>query len=227
MSRTVPSEAEAGAPPESDSQTPAESHRGGAAQTRPGRRRRRRPQGTPAGQGKAATSALVEKPEEPSETVVLEWSVHMGRGRPWKLAAGVAAILAACAAAFFLLQNPITPIVIAFVLLAALGDLFFPMHFRITTEGAYRRNFVSSAGIRWKDVRKCYLGPDGIKISPLGRRSRLEPFRGIYLHFGKIDRDFLIDKIKELRDGAQSTEHRARSPEREARSAGHGARPGT
>lgn len=125
------------------------------------------------------------------------------------MAIAITAIVVSSGIAFVLLQNPITPIVMAFVLLAALGDLFFPMHFKITEEGAYRRNFVNSAGIRWKDVRKCYLGPDGIKISPLPKRSRLESFRGVYLHFGDIDRDFLIEKVKELRDAAAQS--RARS----------------
>lgn len=181
------------------------------------RRRRRRPQAQAAEQGNVAGAQDVKKPEEPAETVVLEWSVHLGRGRPVRLAIAIVAILVSSAVAFFFLRNPITPIVMAFVLFAALGDLFFPMHFKITAEGAYRRNFVNSAGIRWKDVRKCYLGPDGIKISPLARRSRLEPFRGVYLHFGKVDREYLIEKVKELRDTAQGEERGAQSAEQGAR----------
>jgi hypothetical protein len=179
------------------------------------RRKRRRSPGHPSeGQPAVAGSAADAGSEKPAETVILAWSVHLGKGRPVRLAIGLAAIAGSAALAYLLMRNPITPVVMTFVLLAALADLFFPTHFRITTQGAYRRNFLSSAGIRWKDVRKCYLGSDGIKVSPLPRRSRLEAFRGIYLLFGDLDRETVIEKVKELRDGVRSIEHGMQSTER-------------
>jgi len=93
----------------------------------------------------------------------------------------------------------IPSLVFGVVLVAALSELFFPIHYRLTPTGAYRRNFLSATQIEWRHVRKCYLAPDGIKLSPLRRQTRLEAFRGVFLRFGNGNSEEVMAAVKRLR----------------------------
>ena len=112
------------------------------------------------------------------------WRVHLAytAGRR-KVGFVVAMILCAMGTAYLALGGAIPSVAVGFVLLASVGDFLFPVTYQITGESASSRSLFSRHIIKWHDVKACYLCDDGVKLSPLGRTSRLEACRGVYLRF--------------------------------------------
>ena len=112
------------------------------------------------------------------------WKVHLaaGVGRR-KLGLVVASILIAMAGAYAMLGGALPAILIGLALVVSVGDYLLPITYRITRESASARSLLSHRIIRWEDVRICRLCHDGVKVSPLSRRSRLEAYRGVFLRF--------------------------------------------
>ncbi len=130
------------------------------------------------------------------------WSVHLASGEGRKKAAcAVLVILCAAAAAFFVLQGFFPALIIAFVLTASVSDFLFPVHFKISAETASSRSLFSHQIIRWSDVKAAYILEKGVKLSPFARKSRLEPFRGVFLRFSDNSslREQVIEAIKMLK----------------------------
>ena len=86
----------------------------------------------------------------------------------------------------------------------ACAEFFFPIHYRLSSEGIRARNLLSWRKLTWDRVRACYLDQHGIKVSPLGRRSRLETYRGIYLWFGDGNREQVTEAVRRWRDREQT-----------------------
>jgi hypothetical protein len=154
----------------------------------------------------------------PEEEVVLAWRVHLARRRPLHALIVVVVILAVMGWAGVVfsfdkdgkLRPSIMPaLVFGLILAGALSELLFPISYRLTGKGAYRRNFLSATQIEWRSVRKCYLAADGVKLSPLPRPTRLEAFRGVFLRFGDDNREEIIARVTQLRDAARKPESAA------------------
>ena len=112
------------------------------------------------------------------------WTVHLAThaGRR-KAGFVVAVILCAMAAAHLALGGVIPAVAMGLVLVAAVGDFLFPVTYKITSEAASSRSLFSHQIIKWKDVKACYLSEDGVKVSPLSKRTRFEAYRGVFLRF--------------------------------------------
>jgi hypothetical protein len=155
-----------------------------------------------------ATRPGADRRRAPEDEVILAWRVHLGRRRPLHAIIAAAAILVVVgwSAVVFSLDkegkfrlNPLPSLLFGLIMTAAMAELLFPVSYKLTRKGAYRRNFLSVSQIEWRNVRKCYLAADGVKLSPLRRQTRLEAFRGVFLRFGDGNRDEIIEKVKELR----------------------------
>jgi hypothetical protein len=134
------------------------------------------------------------------EELVLCWQVHLAKDRPQQLIGVVLFIIAVALFAYFLFGNSIfSTIVIAFVLFGALSDFFLPMTFTLTKNHVSASTRLGKRIMAWKDVKRCYLDDSGVKLSPLGRQSRLEAYRGVYLRFGDKNREEVLDAIRKLR----------------------------
>ena len=48
----------------------------------------------------------------------------------------------------------------------------------------------------WSDFRSFYADRNGVLLSPFARPSRLENFRGVYVRFGRSNRDEIRDFIR-------------------------------
>jgi len=129
--------------------------------------------------------------------LVLGWTVHLARLYPTKLACSIAMIVGVTFVGYWAV-GWLGSIAVLLLMIATLADFLFPMTFELTSEGATCKMLLKSASISWTDVKRCYLDDFGVKLSPLGRRSRLEAFRGVYLRFGD-NQDEIIEAVKTLR----------------------------
>lgn len=154
--------------------------------------------GRPAGQTTA-------QPAAPSDdTLLLEWRVHLLRRAPRKAVAVCLAILAVGVVAYFSVQHLLFALAAMLLLAGALSDFLFPIRFRLTRRDVASYNLLSIRKLPWERVRRVYEMPDGVKLSPLRRPSRLEAFRGVYLWFDG-NRDEVLTVIHKL----MPTPHRA------------------
>ena len=115
--------------------------------------------------------------------VALTWSTHQLRQKPWGLLLVAPALAVAWAAGSSVFHTPAAGAVAALVLVCTIADYLFPVRFTLTKDCARAQCLLSRHEIRWENVRHAWLGPDGVKLSPLGGESRLEAFRGVYLRF--------------------------------------------
>ena len=78
-----------------------------------------------------------------------------------------------------------------FVLVSAVAEFLFPVTYRLSPQGAELRGLLQHRAIAWTEVRRAYCLPFGVKLSPLDRPGRLEPFRGLLLRFAENDSQVL------------------------------------
>jgi hypothetical protein len=129
--------------------------------------------------------------------IILKWKVHLARQHPTKLA-GVLMVVAMTGLCACLWYGSIIPAAImAFALSGALTDFLLPITYTFTSEKAFATTPLSIRVIAWKDVKRVYMDDDGIKLSPLDRRTRLEAYRGVYVRFGDR-RDEVLEAARRL-----------------------------
>jgi hypothetical protein len=131
----------------------------------------------------------------------LEWRVHLAPSRPYQAAGAMLAAVLAGAAAWVLFRNPLLALGAAAVVIGAVSEFLFPICYCLSKRGAEVRYGLARFFIAWPQVRKCYLFPDGLKLSPLGTPGRLEAFRGVFLRFTDNE-DGVIAYVQEARDAA-------------------------
>jgi hypothetical protein len=129
---------------------------------------------------------------------VLTWSVHRLRRAPWRLAVVLVCAAAAGFAGAAALRHPAAGIAAAAAVLMAASDYIFPVHFRLTRKSARRSCLFSVSEIQWSRVRRVWAAPDGLKLSPLDRRSRIEAYRGVFLEFDGNEKE-VTEAVRRLR----------------------------
>lgn len=135
------------------------------------------------------------------EEVILQWQIHLAKEQPQKLAGIIIGTIGLGILTFLCFGSVIPVIVLLFAFLGSISDFLFPVTYTLTSTHATARTSLGPVGLRtmaWADVRKVYLDDHGVKLSPLGRRSRLEAYRGVYLRFGDKQQE-VIDAVKKLR----------------------------
>lgn len=136
---------------------------------------------------------------EGDNNIQMEWRVHLARSQPRRTAYTIGAILLCCGIVFVASSNILLAGICGLLLAAALGEFLFPIHYRIDEKGVHMRNLLSFRFLPWSDVRRCYRGPSGIKLSPLRNRSWREAFRGIHIWLPADEQERVVDLIRALR----------------------------
>jgi hypothetical protein len=106
----------------------------------------------------------------------------------------------AAAAGYFVI-GALGALAAATVVLASIADFVFPTTYELTRDRAVCRRVFGTTEIQWENVKRCYLDDLGVKLSPFGRLSRLEAFRGVYLRFAG-NQEQVIEAVRSLRTGA-------------------------
>lgn len=85
------------------------------------------------------------------------------------------------------------------VMVASTAELFMPVTYQLNNEEARSHCGFNVTAIRWENVKRLIDTPDGVRLSPLEKNSRLDAFRGVYLRFSG-NQDEVLGKIAELID---------------------------
>lgn len=127
----------------------------------------------------------------------------MGQEQPAKRISCFAFALLAGLAGQVLFHNPIFGLIGFIAIIASTAEMFFPLKYRLDENSASVRLGISPTIIRWDEVKRLIPVPDGIRLSPLEKPSRMDNFRGVYLRFSGNE-DAVLAKIRAL---WQSDEH--------------------
>jgi hypothetical protein len=102
-----------------------------------------------------------------------------------------------------LFQNLLLCMAALLMLLSATLEFLAPGDYRLSERGAVSRCGPNRFELAWRDVRRALLYHDGVRLSPLGRASRLDAFRGVYLRFAQDgqagDRESVLASLASLR----------------------------
>lgn len=118
----------------------------------------------------------------------------MGRLHPQKrMVLLVAAAFAAMIGIVWTRSIPLS-ILGAVLIIASSGELLFPTHYVLDEKGATVKCGANTTILEWERVVSSWQDEEGIKLSPLPRGARMEPFRGVYLRFANNE-DAILAKI--------------------------------
>lgn len=128
---------------------------------------------------------------------VLSWEVHLGREHPQRRAIAFAVAFVGGFAGLVIGGHPLLGLFGFLAIFFSTPELHFPCRYKLTDTIAQVRCGASWQEIEWAKVRRAIEGPDGIKLSPFEKRSRLEGFRGVYLRYAG-NREEVLAKLREL-----------------------------
>jgi hypothetical protein len=135
-------------------------------------------------------------PETPrDEGPVLEWRCHPVKRRPAMSVAVTAFIMVVGVLVHYATESRLLGILAAVILLASLAKFYFPTVYRLTNHGVTVKTTTQTLVKPWSMYRSFYPDKNGVLLSPFGRPSRLETFRGIYLMFNN-NRDEVLAFIE-------------------------------
>jgi hypothetical protein len=93
-------------------------------------------------------------------------------------------------------QSISVTILSAICLICSLYRYFVPSHYEFHDDRLVIISFTRQLIKPWSDFRSFYADQNGVLLSPFSRPSRLENFRGVYVHFGGSRRDEILDFIQ-------------------------------
>jgi len=152
------------------------------------------------GFGDAETSATPHEPPAQAKGVfqAFSWRSAPALGQPAKLISVLLAAFLAFTVGAIPMRAPLLGLAGSVMILAATAEFWLGTAFKIDSEGASSRTGISYARILWTDVRRAVVTPVGIKLSPLEQSTRLAPFRGVFLRYGKEDRVRIEQAVRRL-----------------------------
>jgi len=131
------------------------------------------------------------------EAVIMQWSVHLARQRPFGAALAIISISITIVIGNALLGSWFYGAIGGLVIACALSDFLLPVRYRLTKRGAEVVSALYQRSIEWERVKACYLDKDGIVLSPFERWTPLASFRSVRLRFN-CDRERVIKLVSEL-----------------------------
>ncbi|MCH7946016.1 MAG: hypothetical protein IIC73_08410 [Armatimonadetes bacterium] len=133
----------------------------------------------------------------------LEWTLRLDPETPRRRYT-VLAIALMAGLAGLLLFNPLLSLIAFAVVVLSAAELFFPVKYRLDAQGARAKCGLSVTAVAWSDVKRVLPMPDGVRLSPLEKPSRLDEFRGVYLRFSDNEEE-VSGKIRTFWHGDPST----------------------
>jgi len=108
----------------------------------------------------------------------------------------LAAIAAASVAAAMAFDGAGYGAIAAALLAASLARYLLPTRYELRPDGIAIRFLGTTRLVGWHDVKRVEMCRDGVFLSPLPRRSRLDSFRGTFLRFNG-NRDEVVNFVRE------------------------------
>jgi hypothetical protein len=139
------------------------------------------------------------------EGSALEWKCHPVKRRPMVSVLVTVFIMVVGVLVHYATESRLLGMLAAIVLLASLAKFYFPTVYRLSDRGVTVKTTTQTLTKPWSMYRSFYPDKNGVLLSPFGRPSRLETFRGIYLMFNN-NRDeviaFITPRLTTARDNA-------------------------
>jgi len=131
-----------------------------------------------------------------SSTETIEWVVDLGGKYPKKrFVVLTCAVLAYLLGVLALSSQPLG--ILGFLLIClSCAEVLLPIKYKITDDVVSTKTGFSLVELKWSQVRHFYEDEEGVKLTPLPKGARMEPFRGVYLRFAN-NRDLVLAKIGE------------------------------
>ena len=119
----------------------------------------------------------------------IRWRVRLSDKAPMKMPMIVIMALLAFALGVFLFKNPLLGIIGFAMMFGSTAEFWLGSTFSIDDKRATARTGFSFSAMEWNEVKRIIPDAGGIKLSPLDRAGPMDAFRGIYLRFGKDNRE--------------------------------------
>lgn len=132
--------------------------------------------------------------DEQTSRYTLRWTVHLLREQPQKAWIAAAIMLLASVVVGVAFRSAGMGLLALVLLWLATRDYWLPVRYSVDEKGATVRYFGAAFDIAWERVKYVTVTSEGVKLSPLPPRSRLEPFRGVYLRFAD-NREQVLEAI--------------------------------
>lgn len=115
------------------------------------------------------------------------WTIHLAARRPGRAVAALLMVLVALFAIAALQAPPMVVALAALLLFGSIAEFLLPVTYTLDAAGAHARYFGSTRILPWNQVRRVYILPYGIKLSPLVSRTWAESYRGVMLRSPEHD----------------------------------------
>jgi hypothetical protein len=136
-----------------------------------------------------------------TEPEPMTWTIHLAAQRPGRAAVAVLLIVLALFAVSVLAPaqwgeggRVLMLLLTALLLFAAIAEFLLPVTYTLNAAGAQARLPGSTRVLSWTRVRRVYLRPDGIKLSPLVASGWMEQYRGVFLR--TYDREAVLSTVR-------------------------------
>ncbi|MCC7230431.1 MAG: hypothetical protein IT203_08540 [Fimbriimonadaceae bacterium] len=96
----------------------------------------------------------------------------------------------------FIVRLPLLGLLGFGMILASTMEYWLGTSYRLDAKCAKVRTGASVSEIEWASVKRVVLTESGIKLSPLEKEGRLDPFRGVFLKFGGDNREQILDAVR-------------------------------
>jgi len=121
----------------------------------------------------------------------MRWVIRLWEDRPERRYAVLAVSLAAGSVGWFMMSSPIFAVIGIFAILGSTTEFWLPIRYVLDQKGASHRCGISVSAIEWSDVKRVIVSGNMIRLSPLEKEGRMDPFRGISLRCGENTQDVL------------------------------------
>jgi len=134
-------------------------------------------------------------PRKKKEIESLSWASHPARLRPKTTAVLVLFITALAVGIYFSFESIFLSLFSIVVLLASLSSFFFPIRYMLDEEGVTIKGVLTKRTKPWNYFHSYYYDRHGVQLSTFSYPSRLDPFRGFSLQFGKDNKGEVIEFV--------------------------------
>jgi hypothetical protein len=126
----------------------------------------------------------------------VSWHVRLSDSEPHKRYIVLAAASLVGLLGIFVLQRPLMGMLGFAIILASTAEAWLGVKFTVDSTGARRRCGLSVSEMRWEDVKRVIVEGNLVKLSPLEKANRLDPFRGVILETTPDTHERVLDAIR-------------------------------
>jgi len=130
----------------------------------------------------------------------IEWVCHPAQRRPRAAVILTLFLLLLLAGIYASFMDVFLTGLAMLILLGSLAPFYFPTSYRMTEDGISIRTVTGSREKTWDRYRRYEADRYGVLLSPFDAPSRLDKFHGLNLRFDTLDRERVLDFIRQRFD---------------------------